>query len=108
MDEGINKLTNSLKDIPNADDALNLQKIAKGLYDYIVAAGAVDADLAEAKALLKDIENKKDIPEDALIFYGTVKRYTVQSFTSSKEYMIDIRKYKMAPGPVFKGCVKAS
>ncbi len=58
--------------------------------------------------LLTDIENKKDIPEDALKFYGTVKRYTVQSFTSSKEYMTDIRKYKLAPGPVFKGCVKAS
>ncbi|MGZ8557533.1 MAG: gluconate 2-dehydrogenase subunit 3 family protein [Chitinophagaceae bacterium] len=58
--------------------------------------------------LLTDIENKKDIPEDALKFYGAVKRYTVQSFTSSKEYLIDIRKYKMVPGPVFKGCVKAS
>ena len=58
--------------------------------------------------LLTAIENKKDIPEDALKFYGTVKRFTVQSFTSSKEYMIDIRNYKMVPGPVFKGCVKAS
>ena len=62
----------------------------------------------QKQALLTDIENKKDIPEDAMKFYGTVKRYTVQSFTSSKEYMIDIRKYKMVPGPVFKGCVKAS
>lgn len=56
-------------------------------------------------SLLADIENKKDIPEEALKFYKTVKRYTVQSFTSSKEYMTDIRKYKMVPGPVFKGCV---
>jgi len=56
-------------------------------------------------ALLADIENKKNIPEDALKFYGTVKRYMMQSFTSSKEYMIDIRKYKMVPGPNFKGCV---
>ena len=55
-----------------------------------------------------DIENKKDIPEDLLKFYGTVKRYTVQSFTSSKEYLTDIRKYKMVPGPDFKGCVTAS
>ena len=62
----------------------------------------------QKRELLTAIENKKDIPDDALKFYGTVKRYTVQSFTSSKEYMIDIRKYKMVPGPVFKGCVKAS
>ena len=59
-------------------------------------------------SLLTDIENKKDIPEDVLKFYGTVKRYTVQSFTSSKEYMTDIRKYKMVPGVGFKGCVTAS
>lgn len=56
--------------------------------------------------LLVDIENKKDIPDDALKFYETVKRYTVQSFTSSREYMTGIRKYKMVPGSVFKGCVK--
>jgi hypothetical protein len=56
-------------------------------------------------ALLADIENKKEIPEEALHFYGTVKRYTVQSFTSSKEYLVDVRKYKLVPGGDFKGCV---
>jgi Gluconate 2-dehydrogenase subunit 3 len=55
--------------------------------------------------LLQAIESKKDIPEDVLKFYGTVKRYTVQSFTSSKEYLTDIRKYKIVPGSNFKGCV---
>jgi hypothetical protein len=61
---------------------------------------------AEQKhSLLSDIESKKDIPEDVLQFYGTVKRYTVQCFTSSKEYLTGIRKYKMVPGPDFKGCV---
>lgn len=59
----------------------------------------------QKKSLLTDIENKKDIPEDALKFYGTVKRYTLQSFTSSKEFMTDIRKYQMVPGSNFKGCV---
>ena len=59
----------------------------------------------QKKSLLTDLENKKDVPEDALKFYKTVKRYTLQSFTSSKEYMTDIRKYKMVPGPIFKGCV---
>ena len=60
----------------------------------------------QKKALLADIENKKDVPEDVLKFYGMVKRYTVQSFTSCKQYMTDIRKYKMVPGPDFKGCVE--
>ena len=59
----------------------------------------------QKKSLLTDLENKKDIPENALSFYHTVKRYTLQSFTSSKDYMTNIKKYKMVPGPVFKGCV---
>jgi hypothetical protein len=59
----------------------------------------------QKKSLLSDIEMKKGVPDDAMNFYKTVKRYTIQSFTSSKQYMIDIRKYKMAPGPIFSGCV---
>ena len=60
----------------------------------------------QKKSLLMALEAKKDIPEDVQHFYGTVKRYTVQCFTGSKQYMTDIRKYKMVPGPGFKGCVK--
>jgi Gluconate 2-dehydrogenase subunit 3 len=60
----------------------------------------------QKKSLLSDIENKKNVPAEIPDFYKTVKQYTVQSFTSSKEYMTDIRKYKMIPGPDFKGCVK--
>lgn len=59
----------------------------------------------QKKALLSDLENKKELPEEAVKFYNTVKRYTVQSFTSSKDYMTGIRKYKLVPGPDFKGCV---
>jgi Gluconate 2-dehydrogenase subunit 3 len=63
---------------------------------------------AQKKELLQSIESKKDVPEDVLTFYTTVKRYTLQSFTSSKEYLTDIRKYKIIPGSNFKGCVPAS
>ncbi len=59
----------------------------------------------QKKALLSDLENKKEVPEEAVKFYNTIKRYTVQSFTSSKDYMTGIRKYKLVPGPDFKGCV---
>jgi hypothetical protein len=59
----------------------------------------------QKKSLLTDIENKKDIPEDVLKFYGVVKNHTVQAFTSSKEYLIDVRHYKIVPGGNFKGCV---
>lgn len=55
--------------------------------------------------LLQQFEKKQDVPEDALAFYTTVKNYTVQCFTSSKGYMLDVMKYKMVPGSQFKGCV---
>jgi hypothetical protein len=55
--------------------------------------------------LLTAMEAKKDVPEEVLNFYSTVKRYTVQCFTSSKNFMTDIRHYKMVPGSKFKGCV---
>ena len=54
---------------------------------------------------LTAIEKKKDIPEDALFFYETTKRHTVQAFTSSEKYMTEVIKYNMVPGGNFKGCV---
>ena len=59
----------------------------------------------QKRSLVTDIEKKRDIPESVQKFYGTVKRYTVQSFTTSEKYMLEIRKYKQTPGGNFKGCV---
>jgi len=53
--------------------------------------------------LLKEMEAGKD--DNAAKFYKTVKRYTIQSFTSSKDYLLNVKKWKMVPGPVFKGCI---
>jgi hypothetical protein len=58
--------------------------------------------------LVKDLEQKKNVPEPVAEFYNTVKSYTLQSFVSSKEFMTDIRKYKLVPGPNYKGCVPVS
>lgn len=58
--------------------------------------------------LVADIEQKKDFPESVAGFYGTVKAYTLQSFTGSKEFMTGIRNYKLVPGPIYKGCVPVS
>ncbi len=55
--------------------------------------------------LVGEIETKKNTSEAVAGFYATVKAYTVQSFTTSKEFMTDIRKYKLVPGPIYKGCV---
>lgn len=56
--------------------------------------------LKELEAGIKDENNK------AAQFYSMVKAYTLQSFTSSQKFMIDIKHYKMVPGSNFKGCVK--
>lgn len=53
---------------------------------------------------LKDLEEKKNIPEDAQAFYASIKKLTVQSYTSSENYMVNIVKYNILPGK-FKGCV---
>lgn len=53
---------------------------------------------------LKALENRTE-EDDAKRFYKTVKRLTLQAFTSSKEYLEGVRKYKIIPGSAFKGCV---
>ena len=65
----------------------------------------VKCSAQQKSELLQAMESKKDIQEEVLKFYGTVKRYTFQNFTSCKEYMTDVRKYKIVPGSDFKGCV---
>lgn len=57
--------------------------------------------------LLKEMEaNIADENNPAAQFYKITKSYTIQNFTSCKEYMLDIRKWKMVPGSNFRGCVK--
>jgi hypothetical protein len=58
--------------------------------------------------LVAEVEQKRNISEAVFGFYGTVKSYTLQSFTGSRDFMTEIRKYKLVPGPVYKGCVPVS
>lgn len=59
----------------------------------------------QRKELLQRLETKQDVPEKAARFYEATRHYTLQSFVTSRQYMVDIRKYKMVPGSVYKGCV---
>ena len=56
--------------------------------------------------LLKQLESMKDSKEDLAEFYKTVKRLTVQSFTSSREFLVEVRNFTLVPGSNFKGCVR--
>lgn len=64
-----------------------------------------DCSIQQKNEWLSSIENKKDLPPDIAAFYKTTKQNTLQAFTSSQQYMVGVRKYKMVPGPIFKGCV---
>jgi hypothetical protein len=54
--------------------------------------------------LLKSMENKTGISEEALSFYNSMKRLTIQSFTTSQYFLTKIHVYELVPGR-FHGCV---
>jgi hypothetical protein len=58
----------------------------------------------ERTEILKSVESKKDIPDKVAFFYNTMKRLTIQAFTSSEYYLTKVQVYKLAPGK-FYGCV---
>ena len=59
---------------------------------------------SQREEFLLAVEAKEGYAEEVLSFYQTVKRFTIQSFTSSKEYLTKVRHFSLIPGP-FKGCV---
>lgn len=81
----------------------------KGLDQFMtLAKEKIGTDFSKASAaqrtsFLEVIEKKNSIPEDALSFYSTTKRLTIQSFTSSEYFLTKIQVYDMVPGR-WHGC----
>jgi hypothetical protein len=57
----------------------------------------------EKKELLEELEGKKDSDRAVNYFYNTTRSLTVQHFMTSKYYLVNVRKFEMAPGR-FSGC----
>lgn len=80
------------------------EKFIKGLQQFDelskkkMEESFVKATAAQRAAFLKEIENKKDTPEEVLVFYDATKRLTIQSFTGSKYFLTKVRPYEMVPG----------
>ena len=55
-------------------------------------------------SFLQQIESAKDSKDDLQFFYNTVKRLTIQAYTTSKFYLTNINIYKLVPGR-YHGCV---
>ena len=81
-----------------------LQQFDKMVYEKYGRSFA-DCSQQQKNEWLTFIENKKDLSPDVAAFYKTIKQHTLQAFTSSQQYMVDVKKYKMVPGPIFNGCV---
>jgi len=54
--------------------------------------------------LLKAMESKTGISEDALSFYNSMKKLTIQSFTTSQYFLTKVHVYELVPAR-FHGCV---
>lgn len=59
---------------------------------------------AEKLQALQAMNDDKNAPEDAVFFYNTVKRLTLQAYTSSEYFLTKVQVYKLVPGK-FYGCV---
>jgi gluconate 2-dehydrogenase subunit 3-like protein len=59
---------------------------------------------SQKEELLKAMENKTGIPDEALSFYNSMKKLTVQSFTTSQYFLTKIHVYELVPAR-FHGCV---
>jgi hypothetical protein len=75
-------------------------KLAKKKFD----TGFVQCTAQQKEAMISNITEDKEVPEDAAAFYITMKKLTVQGYMTSQYYLTNVRIYKLVPGK-FYGCI---
>lgn len=91
-------------------DPADQQKFMKGLkaFDALTkkqySKSFVNCTVTERELLLTGLETKKSGDEDLSYFYATVKKLTIQAFTTSEYFLTKVQVYKLMPGH-FSGCV---
>jgi hypothetical protein len=58
----------------------------------------------ERKAVLQEMEKDKESKDDAAGFYKTMKRFTIQAYSSSEFFLTKVQVYELIPGR-YHGCV---
>ncbi|CAN5440586.1 hypothetical protein BH20BAC1_BH20BAC1_09710 [soil metagenome] len=58
----------------------------------------------DRQSLLIALEQNKEASEDLISFYRTMKRYTLQAYTTSQYFLTEVQEYKLVPGRYY-GCV---
>ena len=90
-----------MNDCYNTEDR---EKFVKGMQQFAdnvqkeYKHSFVQCSIAEKEAILKAAEARKDAKDDAQFFYTTLKRLTVQAYTSSQYYLTNVQVYKLVPG----------
>jgi hypothetical protein len=96
--------------IDDCDAPADQDKFVKGLKEFQDFSrkkfdkSFVKCTPAEKGELLKSIESGNTIPENVAFFYSTIKRLTVQAYSSSEYYLTKVHVYQLVPGK-FYGCV---
>lgn len=86
------------------------QKFVKGMKQFEKASGKElnttfeKATPALRQQFLKKIEADKGSTEDLSFFYFTLKRLTIQAYTTSEFYLTKVQVYEMVPSR-YHGCV---
>jgi Gluconate 2-dehydrogenase subunit 3 len=86
------------------------QKFIRGLQQFEKTAHTTysksftDCAIPEREALLTRMEANKQPAEDVSFFYFTLKRLTIQAYTSSKYYLTKVEVYELVPAR-YHGCV---
>jgi hypothetical protein len=66
----------------------------------------VNCNAEERKKVLTDLIAKKDEENNLNAFFKTVKRFTIQAYTSSEFFLTKVQVYELVPGR-YHGCVPA-
>lgn len=86
------------------------QKFMRGLKDFRKAAKTrLDKPWEETTpeqrhAFVADLDKAKKDDGDLHYFYSTVKRFTVQAYTTSQYFLTKVQVYELVPGR-YHGCV---
>lgn len=72
-----------------------------------IGSGFARKSAAERLQVLEQLEQKdKESADPELTFYRTMKRLTIQAYTSSEYYLTKVQVYELVPSR-YKGCVPA-
>jgi hypothetical protein len=89
------------------DDEDKFEKGLKGFEEFSKKKfdrSFVKCTPSERAEIVEFVDSKKDIPDNVVFFYNTMKRLTIQAFTSSEYYLTKVQVYQLVPGK-FYGCV---